>query len=115
MNQSEGNELVATPPQACSACGRVAAADTGATSPQPPSWIYALGRIEPRFPRLSVEREYNQATGRADTKGLTNRQALHTVLSKPENRYLVRQLCWVMTIQGLDTYILVPNDPADIS
>jgi hypothetical protein len=35
------------------------------------------------------------------------------VLEQRENRYLVRQLCWVMSIQGLDTYILVPRDPAD--
>jgi hypothetical protein len=102
-------------PQACPTCARAQAAGAGVASPQQSPWVYALGRIEPRFPRLSVEREFNQATGRADTKGLTNRQALHTVLSKPENRYLVRQLCWVMTIQGLDTYILVPSDPADVS
>jgi hypothetical protein len=38
---------------------------------------------------------------------------LHSVLSKPENRYLARQLCWVLTIEGLETYILVPRDPAD--
>ncbi|HTS69488.1 MAG TPA: hypothetical protein VMO17_10935, partial [Terriglobia bacterium] len=44
-----------------------------------------------------------------------DRQALHVVLSKPENRYLVRQLCWVMTIEGLETYILVPRDPGDYS
>ena len=37
------------------------------------------------------------------------------MLSKPENRYLLRQLCFVMTIEGLETYILVPRDPADIS
>ena len=37
-----------------------------------------------------------------------------TVLSKRENRYLVRQLCWVLSIQGLDTYLLLPRDPADI-
>jgi hypothetical protein len=30
------------------------------------------------------------------------------------NRYLARQLCWVMTIQGLETYILQPRDPADL-
>lgn len=54
---------------------------------------YALGQIEPRFLRLSVEKEYAQATGRAETAGLTDRQALQTVLSQPENRYLARQLC----------------------
>ena len=42
-----------------------------------PSWIYAIGRIEARFPSISVEKEFAQATGRADTKGLTDRQALH--------------------------------------
>ena len=37
------------------------------------------------------------------------------MLSKPENRYLVRQLCFVMTIEGLETYLLRPRDPADFS
>jgi hypothetical protein len=27
--------------------------------------------------------------------------------------YLTRQLCWVLTIEGLDTYILHPRDPVD--
>ena len=75
------------------------------------AYVYAQGRIEPRFPRLSVEKEYAQATGRAETAGLTDRQALQAVLSQPENRYLARQLCYVLTIEGLDTYILQPGDP----
>jgi PatG Domain len=78
------------------------------------AYVYALGRIEPRFPRLSIEKEYAQATSRAETAGLTDRQALQTVLSQPENRYLARQLCYVLTIEGLDTYILQPGDPADL-
>ncbi len=100
-------------PQACASCGTAPAANGGATAAT--SYIYAIGRIEARFPSISVEKEFAQATGRADSKGLTDRQAMHAVLSKPENRYLVRQLCFVMTIQGLETYILVPRDPADIS
>jgi hypothetical protein len=101
--------------QACPTCGRAPATAAGVAYPQPTPWVYALGRIEPRFPQLSVEKEFAQATGRADTKSLTDRKALQSVLSKPENRYLVRQLCWVRTIEGLETYILVPRDPADIS
>jgi hypothetical protein len=61
-----------------------------------------------------VEKEFAQATGRADTVGLTDRQAVQKVLAQRQNRYLARQLCWVMTIEGLETYILVPRDPADI-
>ncbi len=99
-------------PQACSTCGtRLAANGGNSTSP---NYIYAIGYIEARFPRPSMEKEYAQATGRAETTGLTDRQALQKVLSQCQNRYLVRQLCWVMTIEGLETYILVPRDPADL-
>src|SRR5512147_1285967 len=97
-------ETVAPPP--CPTC-----AGDGAMAP--PSYVYALGRIEPRFPSLSIEKEFAQATGRAETAGLTDRQALHSVLSERRNRYLVRKLCWVSTIEGLETYILHPHDPAD--
>jgi PatG C-terminal len=77
-------------------------------------YVYAIGHVQPRFPSQSVEREFAQATGRAETKNLTDRQALHKVLSARENRYLARQLCYVLTIQGLETYILQPRDPEDV-
>jgi len=76
--------------------------------------VYALGRIEARFPSPAVEKEFAQATGRAKTSKQTDREAFHAVLSQRENRYLVRQLCWVLTIQGLETYLLQPKDPVDI-
>jgi len=79
-----------------------------------PSFVYALGRIEARFPFLSVEKEFAQATGRAETAGKTDQQAFREVLSKRESRYLARQLCWVLTIQGLETYILLPRDTMDL-
>src|SRR5271166_1344835 len=78
------------------------------------SYVYALGQIEARFPRPSVEKEMAQATGRADTAGRTDQQAFHQVLSQRENRYLARQMCWVLTIQGLEAYILTPRDPTDL-
>ncbi len=80
-------------------------------------YIYALGRIMARFPSLGMEKEFAQATGRAgkETIGLTNQRAFHSILSKPENRYLVRKLCWVFTIEGVDTYIVTPRDPADLN
>jgi hypothetical protein len=79
-----------------------------------PAYIYTIGRVEARFPNLAAEKEFAQATGRTDTAGKTDQQSFHAVLSKRENRYLVRQLCWVLSIQGLDTYLLLPRDPADI-
>jgi hypothetical protein len=98
--------------QTCPTCG----GDTGSAQQlPPPSYIYAVGRIEPRFPRLSVEKELAQVIARDDTTGLTDRKVLQSILAKPENRYLVRQMCWVFSIGGLETYILIPSDPHDVS
>jgi hypothetical protein len=101
-------------PLPCPTCGVSMQANPLSNSIATSAYVYALGRIEPRFPRLSVEKEYAQATGRAETTGLTDREALQTVLSKPENRYLARQLCYVFTIEGIDTYILQLGDPVDL-
>src|SRR6266487_2852391 len=95
------------PPTApCPTCAPVPAS-------QARSYVYALGRIEPRFPSPAVEKEFAQVTGRTHTKGKTDREAMQSVLSARENRYLARQLCWVLTLQGLETYLLTPRDWAD--
>jgi hypothetical protein len=94
----------------CPTCGGAGASGAMAA----PSYVYTLGQIEARFPRPSVEKELAQATGRAETAGRTDQQALHQVLSQRENRYLARQMCWVLTVQGLETYILAARDPADL-
>lgn len=104
-----------TPQAGCASCG--APGETTSLSPNGagmPSYVYAIGRVEARFPNLAAEKEFAQVTGRTDTAGKTDQQTFHAVLSKRENRYLVRQLCWVLSIQGLDTYLVVPRDPADI-
>lgn len=98
--------------QACAACG----ADGSSAQSRgnaTPSYVYAIGTIEPRFPRPSAEKEFAQVAGRVDAAGLTDRQLVREVLSARANRYLARQMCWVMTIAGLDAYILVPRDPSD--
>jgi hypothetical protein len=79
-----------------------------------PQYVYSLGRIEPRFPNMSAEREFAQAMGRAETAGMTDPQAFYFVLSKKENRYLVRELCWVLTIESVAACILLPKDPLDL-
>lgn len=88
-------------------------ADSAVGGLQPP-YVYVLGRVEPRFPSLAVEKEFAQATAGAGTEGLTNRQALQRVLSERGNRYLARQLCWVLTVEGLETYVLTSRDAGDL-
>jgi hypothetical protein len=78
-------------------------------------YVYAIGTVEPRFPSLALEKEFAQATGRAEqTAGLTDQETIQSVLSEGANRYLARQMCFVMTVQGLETYLLYPRDPADL-
>jgi len=89
------------------------AAEPAPAEPAQPSFVYALGRIEPRFPSLSLEKEFAQAGARQDTNGLTDRQVFRAVVSDPANRYLARHLCWLLVIEGLETYVLLPRDPAD--
>ncbi|HEU5239582.1 MAG TPA: hypothetical protein VFU37_20795 [Pyrinomonadaceae bacterium] len=98
-------------PATCPTCGT--AADYSPNGSAEPSYVFAIGRVEMRFPTLAVEKEFAQATGRADTKGLTDRAAAQAVLSDRSNRYIARQICWVFAIEGLETYILAPRDPAD--
>ena len=111
VNHSPTAPRATVSPATCASCG--AAADYSANGSTAPSYVFAIGKVEMRFPSLAIEKEFAQATGRANTKGLTDRAAAHAVLSEPSNRYLARQICWVFTIEGLETYLLIPRDPAD--
>ena len=96
----------------CRTCGHPGVAQD--LFPRDLSLIYAIGRIEPRFPSLSVEKELAQAIGKAETARLSDREAIHAVLTKRENFYLVRQLCWGLTIRGADAYLVVPQDAEEL-
>jgi PatG C-terminal len=95
-------------PQACSSCGAAPATNTAVAGPPP--CIYVIGHIEPRFPLLSIEKEARQAIAREGPSKDTDREVMAKLLRDPANKYLVRQLCWVLSVQGVETYILVPRD-----
>jgi hypothetical protein len=94
------------------------ASTTSGDSPPPaaasPPFVFALGQVVPRFPGLAVERELAEAISRGNTEGLTDHESLQHTLSDRANRYLARQMCWLFVIEGIDTYLLVPRDPADL-
>ncbi|WP_204251208.1 cyanobactin maturation protease PatG family protein [Elioraea rosea] len=81
---------------------------------EPQGYAYAVGRIEVRFPTLAAEKEFAQVAGRADAAGQTDQQLFHAVLSQRQHRYLARQMCWVLRVQGVETYILQPREPAEL-
>lgn len=95
-------------------CGCGTSSSSGEEPAVTLSPVYAIGRVEMRFPDLSAEKEFAQAVGRAETAGHTDRQVLYAVLAQRENRYLARQLCWVLSVHGMETYLLAPRDPSDL-
>ncbi|HJT93222.1 MAG TPA: hypothetical protein VJ777_15015 [Mycobacterium sp.] len=105
----------ATVTREVAAMNSAAVSNAGSTPPTPESasFVYALGRVAPRFPSVGVEKEFAQAAGRAETAGKTDRELTQEILQS--NRYLARQACWVFTVEGIETYILVPRDPGDYS
>lgn len=97
----------------CSSCGSTENKSTAQDVAAGP-YVYALGRVEARYPNLSVEKEFAQAAGRAETVGLTEPEVLAKLLSAKENRYLARRVCWILTIEGIETYVLHPRDSDDL-
>lgn len=110
---TEAPPPVAVTPQALGGSCPACAAAQASPSMTPPTCVYVIGHIEPRYPLLSVEKEAMQAVKHAGAAKETDRQVMAKVLRDPNNKYLVRQLCWVLSVQGIETYILVPRDPAD--
>jgi hypothetical protein len=115
ISDTDTQRKLISPQSCCEKCGSKEPDSGRLTSVTPtPSYVYAIGKIEPRFPNLSIEKELAQVVGRTETMGLTDHQSLHAALSKSENRYLARQICWVLTIQEVETYLLVPREPSEL-
>jgi hypothetical protein len=98
------------PQQAAGSCPTCSAALTDRAPMSASTCVYVLGHIEPRYPSLGVEKEIRQAAARAGAANETDRQVMAKVLQDKGNKYLVRQLCWVLLIQGIEQYILMPRD-----
>jgi hypothetical protein len=82
-----------------------------------PLYVFAIGKIGFRFPNRSVEMELYQAIGQIpkdESKGLSKHEIDFKTLTDPNYRYIARQLCWTLSIENLETYILLAKDPLDI-
>jgi len=126
MDQSRVQESSAQPQKKCSACSAKSSSEGAKTSGNEKSenkgtcglkslpYVYALGQIEARFPNRSIEKEYVQIIERSKSANFEHQQAFYSVLSQPENRYLARKLSWILTIEGVPIYILLPTGPEDL-
>ncbi len=77
-------------------------------------FVYVAGRIRPHFPSLAIEREFSHALGDQWPHGGPDAATLYKILSKPENKDIARQICWIFDLDGVDSFAVAPSDPADI-
>ncbi|MEM9216686.1 MAG: hypothetical protein AAGD25_20345 [Cyanobacteria bacterium P01_F01_bin.150] len=78
-------------------------------------FVYALGTVSARFPNMSLEKEFAQAASTETTTDLTDRQIFYQVLSNSDNRYIARDMCWIFTVENVETYILKPRTTDELT
>jgi len=77
----------------------------------PPTFIYAIGTMRTRFPSPSIEKEFAQCIAAVQgTANLTDQMVLYNALKG--NRHLANEVCWVLSVEGVETYVAVSREPA---
>lgn len=101
--QSKPEEILA--PQDCG-CG-------GGGNKGSLGYIFAIGRIYPAFPSQSIQEEFNYAYQEFKAEGPPN-ALFYQVLSQGQNLYIAQEMCWIVQIQGVDTYIAKPRSDVEL-
>jgi hypothetical protein len=106
----------------CSTCGHIAAPAGNQDQPQAMiahvhSRVTAVGTVNAAFPSLAVEKKFAQLLGHRDFKGFTDRETMHSVLVRRENRNLAWQMCFTHTPYNAGpspAYVLWPQHSEDL-
>src|SRR5579885_843190 len=87
--------------QPCPSCA--AALDTF-----PQQYVFAIGKLDVRFPSIGIEREFRRCTSLIpDVSSLSRGERLRKVLEA--NQHLAVRVCYVLTIGGVPAYVLAPT------
>ncbi|MEG3152773.1 cupin domain-containing protein [Sphingomonas sp. ZT3P38] len=98
-------------PAGSGGCGCASCAD----GPVDPGHVYAIGRINARFPSIDIEKELAQVVRSTETVNLSDREVLHQVLSQPDNAYIAREMCWVFSVGGVETFTILPKSGIELA
>jgi hypothetical protein len=104
-----------TPTSGCVTCGQPAPGTTVAPrfAAGESRFVYAIGRLAPQFQSLDVEKEFAQLAAGVKGREASEHHRLKTVVEQEENLYLAHHICWVFTVQGIDSFAIVPRDNND--
>lgn len=82
--------------------------------------VYAIGSLQPFFSTLDLQAEYQAAASQLGVGQQDYYQVFSYVLSAPNTlstqpyRYIAEQVCWVLSINNIDTYFAVPQTPLEL-
>ena len=77
----------------------------------PTQYVYAVGRLRPHFPTLGLEKEY-EAVARMNN---ASPRDYHKIFSDSKFNYIAEQVSWIMTIDGQDAYVVLPNSDDELN
>ncbi|MGR5500796.1 hypothetical protein ACQKP3_08725 [Vibrio sp. DNB22_10_4] len=81
-----------------------------------PSYVYVAGKLCVHFPTRGLEKEYEAA---AQALGLNPRNFNLVFTHKDNNgnltyRYIAEQVSWILSVEGQDAYVLLPNSSDEL-
>ena len=95
-------------PQGCG-CGCTG----GAISAGASTFVYSIGAIKPMFPDLSTKKEFEYAVTQSPGVAETDYYQIFTE-NNYQYLYIAENICWVLEIEGVDTYILKPRSTTEL-
>ncbi len=110
-------------PQGCNCDGSSGLCQCNYVNDTHPSFMYAVGNIQPYFPTHDLQKEYEAAVKKlkldfSDYYKVftyhTNNGDKNTTTYYPY-RYIAEQLCWVFSIKNVDGYIAIPHSQTTLT
>lgn len=74
-------------------------------------FAFAIGNLQPIFSSNSIQNEFSYACQQANVSPVAS-SSYYEILSQAENFYIAKEMCWLMQISGIDSYIVHPKTDA---
>lgn len=77
-------------------------------------FVYVIGDVRASFPSQSLEQEFRAVANLRPTAPISQIE-LYRVLSQAPNIYIARDMCWVLKVDTVDVYLVVPRSFVELS
>jgi hypothetical protein len=105
MTDVQGPPVASAEGQPCPECGAKADAMTSV----PEDFVYAIGRLETRFPTVGIEREFQQCEARLPQSKASAPAGARLREVLEANPHLSGRMCYLLMVGGVPAYIVAPT------